>query len=123
MMTLGETPNAESSSSSCSSSKVQAPTTRTRTRTRTTGAVYALELLRHSNLLAQFFPELLQMVGVTQNEWHLYDVWEHTMVAMGHLKPDAPLELRLGLLLHDVGKPATRTEDDKGVHFYEHPLA
>ena len=80
----------------------------------------ALELLRCSNLLAQFFPELLQMVGVTQNEWHLYDVWVHTMVAMSHLKPDAPLELRLGLLLHDVGKPATRTEDEKGIHFYEH---
>ena len=83
-------------------------------------SVSALEMLRCSNLLKQFFPELLDMVGVTQNDWHLYEVWEHTMVAMGSLKPDAQLELRLGLLLHDVGKPATRTEDEKGVHFYEH---
>jgi poly(A) polymerase len=42
------------------------------------------------------------------------------MVAMNCLTDDASLELRLGLLLHDVGKPRTRSEDDKGVHFYEH---
>lgn len=84
------------------------------------GAAAGLQLLREANLLAQFMPELLAMVGVTQNDWHLYDVWDHTMLAMAHLSPDAPLELRLALLLHDVGKPATRTEDERGVHFYEH---
>jgi poly(A) polymerase len=101
-------------------SAVQNPSTNTSAITSTNGTVIALELLRHSNLLAQFLPELLCMVGVSQNDWHLYDVWDHTLVAMGHLKPDSTLELRLGLLLHDIGKPATRTEDEKGVHFYEH---
>ncbi len=81
-----------------------------------------LERLREGNLLKQFLPELLEMVGVTQNGWHIHDVWEHTLEALRHLPADASLELRLGLLLHDVGKPATRAEDDVGVHFYNHAL-
>ncbi len=85
-----------------------------------TGLVRGLHQLRKSGLLHRFFPELLEMAGITQNDWHLFDVWEHTLEALAHLKADAPLELRLGLLLHDVGKPRTRTEDEKGVHFYEH---
>lgn len=80
-----------------------------------------MELLLESNLLAQFLPEMVPMVGCGQNEWHLYDVWTHTLVAMQNLPDAACLELRLGLLWHDVGKPATRTEDERGVHFYGHP--
>lgn len=83
-------------------------------------AARGLEMLREADLLRQFFPELLEMIGVTQNGWHLYDVWEHTLVALRHLPPDASLEVRLGLLLHDVAKPRTRSEDERGVHFYEH---
>jgi poly(A) polymerase len=79
-----------------------------------------LELLKEAGLLKQFFPELLDMVGVTQNAWHLYNVWEHTMEAMRSLTTDANLEVRMGVLLHDIGKPATRSEDERGVHFYEH---
>ncbi len=80
-----------------------------------------LELLRESGLLAQFAPELPAMVGVTQNAFHAYPVWEHTLTALGSLPPDAPLLLRLAVLLHDVGKPPTRTADAEGhVHFYGH---
>jgi poly(A) polymerase len=65
-------------------------------------------------------PEMLMMKGVTQNAWHLYDVWDHTLLAMRHLPENASLAVRMALLLHDVGKPATRSEDDRGIHFYEH---
>lgn len=80
-----------------------------------------MELLLETGLLAQFLPEMLPMVGCTQNAWHLYDVWTHTLVALENLPDSARLEARLGLLWHDVGKPATRTEDARGVHFYGHP--
>src|SRR5438067_8653404 len=56
-----------------------------------------------------------------QGGWHLYDVWTHTLVAMEHLPDAARAELRLGLLWHDIAKPATRTEDERGIHFYGHP--
>ncbi len=80
-----------------------------------------LELLLESGLLARFLPEMLPMVGCTQGSWHLYDVWKHTLVAMENLPDSTNLELRLGLLWHDVGKPATRSEDERGIHFYGHP--
>ncbi|MCS6830786.1 MAG: HD domain-containing protein [Armatimonadota bacterium] len=83
-------------------------------------AVKGLRLLRETGLLEQFAPELAAMHGVEQNQYHLYDVWEHTLKVIENLPPDASLVLRLAALLHDVGKPATRTEDERGVHFYGH---
>jgi poly(A) polymerase len=80
-----------------------------------------MELLLSSNLLAQFLPEMLPMVACTQGNWHRYDVWTHTLTALECLPDPTSPELRLGLLWHDVGKPATRTEDERGVHFYGHP--
>ncbi len=87
----------------------------------TTRAPQALTLLKDSGLLAQFAPELLEMVGVTQNAFHVYDVWTHTLVALGRLPADASLTLRLATLFHDTGKPRTRTVDAEGhIHFYGH---
>lgn len=86
----------------------------------TTRARLGMSLLRESGLLAEFAPELLEMVGVTQNKFHAYPVWEHTLVALGELPEDSPLPLRLSVLFHDIGKPRTRTEDADGVHFYHH---
>lgn len=80
-----------------------------------------MDLLLHSGLLERFLPEMLPMQGCTQGAWHAHDVWDHTLTALESLPDDAPLELRLALLWHDVGKPYTRTEDDRGVHFFGHP--
>ncbi len=86
-----------------------------------TGATCGLEMLRESGLLVRFAPELTVMYGVTQNIYHIYDVWTHTMKALDHLPEDADLILRLAVLFHDTGKPATRTVDEEGcVHFYGH---
>jgi len=73
------------------------------------------EILRDAGVLAAIAPELLEGVGVEQNEWHAYDVWHHAMATLD-AAPRGDLELRLAALLHDVGKP--RTKD--GPHFYRH---
>ena len=73
------------------------------------------ELLRATGVLAHLWPELLEGVGVEQNEWHAYDVWHHTMAAVDAIPP-GDLVARASGLLHDVGKP--RTKD--GPHFYRH---
>ncbi|HOK54158.1 MAG TPA: CCA tRNA nucleotidyltransferase, partial [Armatimonadota bacterium] len=87
----------------------------------TSRAAQAIETLRTTGLLAQFAPELLEMYGVTQNIYHLYDVWTHTMKALESLPDTADLALRLATLFHDVGKPKTRSVDEKSqVHFYSH---
>jgi poly(A) polymerase len=80
-----------------------------------------LELLRKSGLLSQFAPELTAMYGVTQNVYHIYDVWTHTLKAMEALPGDAGPMLRIAALFHDIGKPGTRSVDENGnVHFYGH---
>ena len=87
----------------------------------TSRAPSGLNLLRDSGLLTQFAPELQAMVGVTQNEFHAYPVWEHTLIALGNLPESASLTLRLATLLHDIGKPPTKaTGEDGRVHFYGH---
>jgi poly(A) polymerase len=81
----------------------------------------AIEMLRSSGLLSEFAPELETMYGVTQNIYHLYDVWTHTLKALEALPEDSDITLRLAALFHDIGKPATRSVDDEGnVHFYTH---
>ncbi len=76
-----------------------------------------LELLRSTGVLARLWPELIEGVGVEQNEWHAYDVWHHAMATVDATPPGDPL-LRLAALLHDVGKPRTK----QGPHFYRHEI-
>jgi poly(A) polymerase len=80
-----------------------------------------LRMLRDSGLLLQFAPELLVMQGVKQDGGHIWDVWEHSLHALEWLPTNSDLVLRLAVLLHDLGKPKTRTEDSEGhSHFYGH---
>jgi tRNA nucleotidyltransferase (CCA-adding enzyme) len=76
-----------------------------------------LEVLRETGVLAHVWPELLEGVGIEQNEWHAYDVWCHNLVTLD-AAPPGDLINRLAALLHDVGKP--RTKD--GPHFYKHEI-
>lgn len=66
----------------------------------------ALEILDASGLLAVILPEVAAARGVRQGrELHPEgDVWEHTLLSMGHLE-DPSFELAMGVLLHDIGKP------------------
>lgn len=77
-------------------------------------------LMRYSNVISVFIPEVLPMVGFEQhNSHHIYDVWEHTVKALGCIPP-LP-HLRLAAFFHDIGKPDTFTTDENGVgHFYGH---
>ncbi|MBV9270878.1 MAG: HD domain-containing protein [Candidatus Eremiobacteraeota bacterium] len=74
-----------------------------------------LELLRETGVLSFIWPELLEGVGVEQNEWHAYDVYKHNLETCDATPTGDPV-LRIASLLHDVGKP--RTKD--GPHFYRH---
>ncbi|MFY9719976.1 MAG: HD domain-containing protein [Candidatus Cybelea sp.] len=76
-----------------------------------------LELLRDTGVLTYLWPELLEGVGVEQNEWHAFDVWRH-LLATADAAPPGDVVGRLAAMLHDVGKP--RTKD--GPHFYRHEI-
>jgi poly(A) polymerase len=73
-----------------------------------------VELLDESGLLKQVLPELVNMKGVEQPpQYHPEgDVWIHTLMLLEHLPAGASATLAWGMLLHDVGKPATFTAPD-----------
>ena len=65
--------------------------------------------------------EVAFMKGFKHNHpYHHLDVWEHTLYALSFAEKD--FDIRLALLLHDIGKPFTCTTDNNGVrHFKGHP--
>ncbi len=78
-----------------------------------------LTLLAESGLMDLWLPELRPMLGCGQNRHHRYDVWIHTLEVIRFM-PAEP-GLRWAALLHDVGKPGTRTlGPDDEAHFYGH---
>lgn len=109
------------------------------------GSTQFVEQMADCGLLFDIFPELEALQNCRQNEHHSFDVWTHTLAACRRLEnflaPEAPDKttatiqraaahvqhrkevglLKMALLLHDVGKPATRSEDAGGkIHFYGH---
>jgi len=65
-----------------------------------------LALMHRTGLLGEVLPELLEGVGCVQNRYHKHDVFGHTLAVVDATRGDAIV--RLGALLHDVGKPRAR---------------
>jgi tRNA nucleotidyltransferase/poly(A) polymerase len=103
----------------------------------------ALRLLADIGALAVVLPEVGGLREVGQNPYHHHDVFEHTLEALDYvpgvvaqlggraflaapaetgLSDVAPLvPLTWAVLLHDVGKPEVRREDDEGrILFWHH---
>jgi tRNA nucleotidyltransferase (CCA-adding enzyme) len=78
-----------------------------------------LALLAESGLLDLWLPELRPLVGCDQNRHHRYDVWIHTLEVVRFTPAESGL--RWAALLHDAGKPGTRSVGPDGeAHFYGH---
>jgi len=96
-------------------------------------------------VLSVLFPELEYTKGVKQNVYHHLDVWEHlqltmTLVARFLWHPEEPFRdlqphfaplladdhrrarLVFIAMIHDLGKPGTRSVEGEKVHFYRHEL-
>ncbi len=90
------------------------------------GCRRGLELLAQTKLLQEILPEVYRLQGVKQPPlFHPEgDVWQHTLLMLDlmpqNMEPADKRRLAWGALLHDVGKAVTRTEDEKGIHFYGH---
>lgn len=84
------------------------------------GASRAMMILKESGLLATFLPEMLATVGCDQPpEYHPEgDVFVHTLMLLDQLESPT-FTLAMGALLHDIGKPATQTYEDR-IRFNQH---
>lgn len=76
-----------------------------------------------ADVLCLLIPELAPCVGFRQyNPHHRYDVWTHTLHALAAEK-SGRADLRLALLLHDIGKPCVFSMDKNAVgHFCDHAV-
>ena len=81
----------------------------------------SVRILRdYADVIAQLIPELGACIGFAQNtKYHCYDVYEHLLYAL-EANEGVDLVTRLAILLHDVGKPLSYTEDEQGGHFKGH---
>ena len=80
-----------------------------------------VEIIRANlNNLLDIIPEIEAMIGFEHKHPHHHlDVWEHTLFALS-LSPNF-FDIRLALLLHDIGKPHCFQEDKDIRHFKGHP--
>ncbi|MCD6310609.1 MAG: HD domain-containing protein [Candidatus Eremiobacteraeota bacterium] len=101
------------------------------------------------NLLGELFPQIAMTKGVIQNEFHRYDVFEHSLQALKALEDilkkgacshpaidEQEVEkiaeeelvpgrkrislLKLATFLHDIGKPETKGSKKGRITFYRH---
>ncbi len=118
----------------------------------TTNSLPILRVMDDDNVLKLLLPECEPMRDCSQNDYHQQDVWQHSIAALealefflarpqellGQYADEASpilaqriagertreIMLKLGVLLHDIGKPSCRTVDENGVtHFYGHEVA
>lgn len=82
---------------------------------------FGINKLNYSKeVIFKIIPELKPTDGFRQkNNYHIYDVWNH--IAKAVEKSDNDLEIRLALLLHDIGKPHSYQEENGVRHFKGHP--
>ncbi|MCP4110098.1 MAG: HD domain-containing protein [Desulfobacteraceae bacterium] len=94
-------------------------------------SAFFVGMMDNLGILEIIFPEIMAMKGSSQNYYHHLDVWNHSLVVLEHCeyivnhlnvffgsaceKVSENLEsgnrlplLKLGAMLHDVGKPVTR---------------
>lgn len=74
--------------------------------------------------LERLLPEVAETIGYDQKSpYHDLTLFEHIMAVLGHISTlsDDP-DLRWAALLHDIGKPASRWFDEKGIgRYYVNP--
>ncbi|HQQ18461.1 MAG TPA: CCA tRNA nucleotidyltransferase [Exilispira sp.] len=85
---------------------------------------FGIELLRQSNILSFLIPELNSSFGEQQNEYHLHDVYYHSLYSCD--ASSKSIVMRIAALFHDVGKPRALYEcKSSGIQdnvFYNHEV-
>lgn len=79
-----------------------------------------LKVCYETGIAETVLPEFAACMETAQNNpHHCYTVGEHILQSMTHVKSEKTL--RLAMLLHDIGKPVTKTTDADGRdHFHGH---
>jgi tRNA nucleotidyltransferase (CCA-adding enzyme) len=81
-----------------------------------------IRIMHETGVLPHVIPGMSEAAGVIQNDFHAYDVFDHCLAVLDQSRPD--LEARWAALLHDIGKPPTRSTEKVGYGytFYDHEV-
>jgi poly(A) polymerase len=86
--------------------------------------VYGIRKLCQTGLMEYIVPEFTALKRIAQGKNHIKDAYDHSLLVLHKgskiEQGDNTLTFRLACMLHDIGKPETKTEDEDGVHFYSH---
>ena len=91
----------------------------------TNSPMRGLIIMKETGLLEYVVPELLRGIGVSQNQAHSFDVWEHNLRTLQHSADKKwPLHVRLSAIFHDISKPETRrfSKEKHDYTFYGHDV-
>ena len=84
--------------------------------------IRGIRLMCDLRLMPYVIPGFTDLIGLEQNRYHNLDAFEHTLAVLKNVMGTQSdcLMLRLAALLHDSGKPSTKTVSAGDVHFYGH---
>jgi len=77
--------------------------------------------LHELKLLHYIIPELEEGLDMKQNHHHVYNVFDHCVLALKNC-PNKNWQVRLASLMHDIGKPRTRKIVNGAATFYNHEI-
>lgn len=78
--------------------------------------------IEFGDIISVIFPEIVMCIGMEHNnKYHKHDIYEHMLCVTDLCDTDDEI-IKLAALLHDIGKPDSKTTDEEGwSHYYGHP--
>ena len=90
---------------------------------KSSSAFEGIEDLRKLKLLQYIIPELEEGYGISQNKHHFFDCYYHNLEALRFATSKKyEFHIRMAALLHDIGKPATKSGKGESATFYNHEI-
>ena len=85
---------------------------------------YGVRKLCNTGIMDRIIPEFIALKHIAQGKNHIKDAYDHSLLVLHKGaridQGERNLTFRLACMLHDIGKPETKVEDEDGVHFYSH---
>jgi len=86
-------------------------------------AADGIEILRKLGLLIFIIPEMEEGYKIEQNKHHIYDCYEHNLLALKFAsEQNFSKEIRFAALFHDIGKPRSKAGKGADSTFYNHEI-
>ena len=85
---------------------------------------FGIRRLCNLGLMDYILPEFMNLKNIEHGKNHIKDAFHHSLLVLDKGArvdhKEYNLIFRLACLLHDIGKPETKTENESEVHFYNH---